>query len=161
MGWCVAMGGGNRLDSRRYFFGIGLADAGKHWLWRRAGIGGAGNVFRNGRYHCGGWNGTYFFGTVIYAAAFIKAGGEENGTAVSALPLLRLSGKFVMVKGSFTVEAALLSPFICLVICGMLLVTLNLYETVGTYAEIIKKPQEKALSSADFIRLEAVIEDSF
>ncbi len=77
------------------------------------------------------------------------------------MPLLRLFGKFVMVKGSFTVEAALICPFLCVIICAMLLVTLKLYQNVGAYAEELEERQEKVLSPAELIRLEAVIEDTF
>lgn len=64
-------------------------------------------------------------------------------------------------KGSFTVEAALLCPFLCLMICGMLLFTLRLYDTVDEYAEKLTKRKEWSLPAPDMIRLEAVTEDLF
>ncbi len=64
-------------------------------------------------------------------------------------------------KGSFTVEAALLCPFLCLMICGMLLFTLRLYNTVDAYAEKLTKRQGWSLTSPNIIRLEAVTEDLF
>ena len=65
------------------------------------------------------------------------------------------------IKAEFTVEAALLCPFLCLMICAMIVLTLELYYTVDTYAEELRKRQERALSSANLIRLEAVAEDLF
>lgn len=64
-------------------------------------------------------------------------------------------------KGSFTVEAALLCPFLCLMICSMLLFTLRLYYTVDEYAEQLTKRQEWSLTAPELIRLEAVMEDLF
>lgn len=64
-------------------------------------------------------------------------------------------------KAGFTVEAALLCPFLCLVLCGMLQFTLQLYKTVDNYAEYLINQQEQGLSSSDLIRLEAVAEDLF
>ena len=62
-------------------------------------------------------------------------------------------------KAGFTVEAALLCPFICLIICSMLIMTLRLYKNVTELSEAVKQQQENALSSADLIRLEAVAEE--
>lgn len=64
-------------------------------------------------------------------------------------------------KASFTVEAALLCPFLCLVICGMLWFTMQLYGTVNSYAEELSERQEQSLSSPEIIRLEAVSEELF
>ncbi len=66
-----------------------------------------------------------------------------------------------MVKASFTVEAAMLCPFLCLLICGMMITTLKLYRMVDTYTEELKQRQERELTSADLIRLEAVAEEIF
>lgn len=65
------------------------------------------------------------------------------------------------VKASFTVEAALLCPFLCLVLCGMLQFTLGLYQKVDSYANELMQHEEEGLSSADLIRLEAVTEELF
>lgn len=65
------------------------------------------------------------------------------------------------VKAGFTVEAALICPFLCLIICAMIMLTLELYQTVDTYAEELKQREENILSSADLIRLEAVAEELF
>lgn len=80
--------------------------------------------------------------------------------------MLRVLALFVMVrkkrnrmKAGFTVEAALLCPFICLIICGMLVMTLRLYRNVVALSDEVKTRQEKGLSSADLIRLEAVAEE--
>ena len=64
-------------------------------------------------------------------------------------------------KASFTVEAALICPFLCLILCGMLQVTLQLYQRVDLFAERLVQKQEREISSSHLIRLEAVIEDIF
>lgn len=64
-------------------------------------------------------------------------------------------------KGSLTVEAALLCPFVCLILCIMLVFTLRLYRTVDAYAEELTKRQDWFLPSPDIIRIEAVTEDIF
>lgn len=65
------------------------------------------------------------------------------------------------IKASFTVEAALLCPFLCLILCGMLQFTLRLYERVDLCATEYMKRQEQGLSSSELIRLEAVAEELF
>lgn len=62
-------------------------------------------------------------------------------------------------KASMTVEAALLCPILCLMICGMILFTLRLYGTIGHYAEELQQQQEPAWTATELIRIEAVIED--
>lgn len=64
-------------------------------------------------------------------------------------------------KASMTVEAALICPFVCLILCGMLVFTLRLYETVNGYTGELIKRQVQQLPSPDLIRLEAVAEDLF
>ncbi|MBO5175941.1 MAG: pilus assembly protein [Lachnospiraceae bacterium] len=64
-------------------------------------------------------------------------------------------------KASLTVEAALLCPFLCLILCGMIVFTLQLYNTVNTYAETLLERQVRQWSASELIRLEAVIEDLF
>ncbi|MBO5353312.1 MAG: pilus assembly protein [Lachnospiraceae bacterium] len=64
-------------------------------------------------------------------------------------------------KASMTVEAALLCPFLCLILCGMITVTLQLYQKVDGYAGNLVNPEREALSSSELIRLEAVTEDLF
>ena len=65
------------------------------------------------------------------------------------------------VKASFTLEAALICPFLCLILCGMLQFTLQLYKNVDLFAETLLQKQERELSSPHLIRLEAVVEDIF
>lgn len=65
------------------------------------------------------------------------------------------------VKASITAEAALLCPFLCLVLCAMIQFTLRLYRTADTYAEELTERQEEAIPSSELIRLEAVAEDLF
>ena len=64
-------------------------------------------------------------------------------------------------KASLTVEAALLCPFLCLILCGMLVFTLQLYNTVDTYAKALQERQVQRWSATELIRLEAVTEDLF
>ena len=64
-------------------------------------------------------------------------------------------------KASLTVEAALLCPFLCLILCGMIVFTFQLYNTVNTYAETLLERQVRQWSASELIRLEAVIEDLF
>lgn len=65
------------------------------------------------------------------------------------------------VKAGFTVEAAMICTFLCLILCAMIQLTLELYQTVDVYAEELKEREERTLSSADLIRLEAVAEEIF
>ena len=65
------------------------------------------------------------------------------------------------VKAGFTVEAALVCPFLCLILCGMIQFTLRLYHKVDGYAAELVQPREQGLTSDQLIRLEAVTEDIF
>ena len=65
------------------------------------------------------------------------------------------------VKAGFTVEAALLCPFLCLIICGMIMFTLKLYQSVDSYAQKLMQRQEQRLSNEALIRLEAMTEELF
>ena len=65
------------------------------------------------------------------------------------------------VKASFTLEAALICPFLCLILCGMLQFTLQLYQRIDLFTEIVLQKQEQEISSSHLIRLEAVVEDIF
>lgn len=58
-------------------------------------------------------------------------------------------------------EAALICPFLCLILCGMLQFTLQLYQRVDLFAAKLVQEQERGLQSDDLIRLEAVTEDIF
>jgi len=64
-------------------------------------------------------------------------------------------------KAGFTVEAALVCPFLCLILCGMIQFTLRLYHKVDDYAAELVQPREQGLSSGQLIRLEAVTEEIF
>lgn len=67
----------------------------------------------------------------------------------------RLRGKG-NVRGSLTVEAALICPLLCLVLCGMIQLTMRLYEQVETYGKMAVSRTEQRLAPADLIRLEAM-----
>jgi len=62
-------------------------------------------------------------------------------------------------KGSITVEAALLCPFLCLILCAMISLTLDLYKQTELFAEKLRSEQEKVLAAPELIRLEAVAEE--
>ncbi len=64
-------------------------------------------------------------------------------------------------KASVTVEAALLCPFLCLILCGMITFTLQLYGTVDSYASKLTDRRVQEVSSPELLRLEAVAEDLF
>lgn len=65
------------------------------------------------------------------------------------------------IKASLTVEAALLCPFLCLILYGMIVFTLQLYGTVSAYSETLLERQVRPWSASELIRLEAVTEDLF
>ena len=65
------------------------------------------------------------------------------------------------VKAGFAVEAALLCPFLCLMICSVLTFTLKLYQTVEDYAEEQMIRQKQGISSEMLIRMEAMTEELF
>lgn len=64
-------------------------------------------------------------------------------------------------KAGFTVEAALVCPFLCLILCGMIQFTLQLYHRVDNYAAMLGQSREQGLTSNQLIRLEAVTEEIF
>lgn len=64
-------------------------------------------------------------------------------------------------KASITVEAALLCPFLCLVLCAMLSFSMELYEKVEDYGKELMEEKEKRLTAPELIRLEAVAEELF
>ncbi len=64
-------------------------------------------------------------------------------------------------KAVFTVEAALICPFLCLILCAMIQFTLHLYGMVDSYATKLTEEPVQNLSSGQLIRLEAISEDIF
>lgn len=65
------------------------------------------------------------------------------------------------VKAGVTVEAALLCPFLCLMICSMITFTLRLYRMVEDYAEEQMIRGKQGISSEMLIRMEAMTEEWF
>jgi len=60
-------------------------------------------------------------------------------------------------KASYTVEAALVCPFVCLILCAMIAVTFFLYQEVREFAqEAVSEVQESCLN-AQAVRLLRVI----
>ena len=62
------------------------------------------------------------------------------------------------IKAGYTVEAALLCPLLCLMICGMIGMTLELYKDVVDSAEKLKGWTAQG-NSVELIRVEAVAEE--
>lgn len=63
------------------------------------------------------------------------------------------------VKASMTVEAALLCPFLCLILCGLLWFTLQLYGQTDAFAKALTVPYQQSFRATELIRLEAVAEE--
>ena len=144
----------------------GMGNKGKYWIWGWNCVTGTRLVLRGGKNHSGTGTITCIGGCIVHDTADIEKSGTKNSAPLCTVPVFRLHTLFTMVrkernkwKAGFTVEAALLSPFICLVICGMLIMTLRLYQNVTVLSEEVKQRQEKGLSSTDLIRLEAVVEE--
>lgn len=168
MEWNIFLGNGSRHDSGRRPFANVISDKGEHRIWRRN----SAACNRGGLWKCknsGNLGIIFDVGcSVSNDIAGIKESRKKNRTSVSAMSMLRLFVMFAMVKkrkkrwkASFTVEAAMICPFLCLVLCAMLLKTVELYQMVDTYTEQLKQREEGGLSSADLIRLEAVAEELF
>lgn len=63
------------------------------------------------------------------------------------------------VKAGYTVEAALLCPFFCLVLCGMIVMTLMLYQRIEEYALVLESETNRPAYTVELIRMEAVAEE--
>ena len=63
------------------------------------------------------------------------------------------------VKAGYTVEAALLCPFLCLMLCGMIVMTLTLYHRVEEYASKLEGETNRPAYTIELIRIEAVAEE--
>ena len=62
------------------------------------------------------------------------------------------------VKASYTVEASLIFPLICFLLCAIIILTLNLYSQVENfYIEQQEKVERKA-EAVHWIRIEEVVE---
>jgi len=112
--------------------------------------------------------GAVFCGSVGHGTFSMEEGGKKNGTSLSSLYqpwvfVLRgaVKGGFMREKASITVEAALVCPVLCLVLCAMIGFTLELYEKTETYGQKLITKQEKELTSLELIRLEAVTEELY
>lgn len=57
------------------------------------------------------------------------------------------------VRGSYTVEAALVCPFLCLIIFGMLSFTLSLYRDVVSFSEQAVGEVRESCLNAEALRL--------
>ena len=63
------------------------------------------------------------------------------------------------IKASYTVEAALICPLLCLILCGIMVVTLDLYKQVEIFCIKQQENVESIAKATKCIRIEAVIED--
>ncbi len=63
------------------------------------------------------------------------------------------------VKASYTVEAALICPFLCFILCGIMIVTLDLYKQVEEFCIKQQENVERTAEATKWIRIEAVVED--
>ncbi len=63
------------------------------------------------------------------------------------------------VKASYTVEASLIFPLICLILCGIITFTLNLYNQVEHFSIEKQKKIENKAEAVIWIRIQTVVED--
>lgn len=63
------------------------------------------------------------------------------------------------VKASYTVEAALICPLICLILCGIITLTLDLYRQVECFSIEQQEKVESKAEATRWIRIEAVVEN--
>lgn len=64
------------------------------------------------------------------------------------------------IQGSLTVEAALVCPMLCLVLCGMIQLTMELYKRVEVYSKEVMADVEQGSSASELVRLEAVVAET-
>ena len=62
------------------------------------------------------------------------------------------------VKASYTVEAALICPLLCFILCGIMIVTLSLYKQVEEFCIKQQENVESIAEATKWIRIEAVVE---
>ncbi len=62
------------------------------------------------------------------------------------------------VKASYTVEAALICPLLCFILCGIMIVTLGLYKQVEEFSIKQQENVESIAKATEWIRIEAVVE---
>ena len=62
------------------------------------------------------------------------------------------------VKASYTVEAALICPLLCFILCGIILFTLDLYKQVENFYIEQQERVETEAEATKWIRIEAIVE---
>ena len=62
------------------------------------------------------------------------------------------------VKASYTVEAALICPLLCFILCGIMIVTLGLYKQVEEFCIKQQENVESIAEATKWIRIEAIVE---
>ena len=63
----------------------------------------------------------------------------------------------MQVKASYTVEAALICPFLCFILCGIILLTLSLYRQVECFSIEQQKSVERTAEAVNWIRVESIV----
>ena len=63
------------------------------------------------------------------------------------------------VNASYTVEASLIFPLICLILCGIIALTLNLYKQVEYFSIEKQKKIENEAEAVIWIRIQTVVEN--
>ena len=60
-------------------------------------------------------------------------------------------------KGSFTVEAALVCPFLCLIVCAMVVTTVSFYEKVDAFGTEAVRALRETDHTAEVLRIERIL----
>lgn len=60
-------------------------------------------------------------------------------------------------KASFTVEAALVCPFLCLILCGMIVATVSFYEKVESFGTGAVRKLAESEHTATVLRVERML----
>ena len=61
------------------------------------------------------------------------------------------------IKASYTVEAALICPLICFILCGIVILTLDLYKQVEYFAIEQQEKVESNAQAIHWIRIEQMV----
>ena len=62
------------------------------------------------------------------------------------------------VKASYTVEASLIFPLICFLLCAIIILTLHLYSQAESFYIEQQEKVESKVEAVQWIRIEAVVE---
>ena len=62
------------------------------------------------------------------------------------------------VKASYTIEASFIVPLLCFILCGIIVVTLELYKQVETFYIERQEKIEIQAKATEWIRIESMVE---